>query len=96
MEKLRTALKSEISDDAAAQRVLEAITKDYDLIEKEPPPDRTFSRKGVNCEVWRRGNDWHIKAANGLVMNVEGHWTEDEVNAYAAEQIGLKETARRG
>ena len=92
--KLRATLKQEIGDDAAEKRIVEAIFRDYEVVEREPAPDRTFSRRGVDCQVWRRGNDWHIKAANGLVMNVEGHWTEEEVNAYASEQIGLKEASR--
>ena len=94
MDKLRGVLKQEIGNDAAEQRLLAAITKDYELIERDPPPDRSFTQAGVTCDVWRRGDMWQIKA-DGLTMNVEGHWSEDAVNAYAAEQLQLK-GARRG
>ena len=94
MERLRTTLKQELGDDAVEQRLLAAIERDYELTEKDPPPIRTFMSSGTTCNVWRRGEMWHIKAGE-LVMNVEGHWDDSAVDAYAAEQIGLR-GARRG
>src|SRR5690606_34602145 len=79
--------------------VLDEIAKTHELVEKAPEPDRVIEHDGWTGNVWQRGGEWHIEATSGnqkLVMNVEGHWTEQEVDAYVAEQIGIATERVRG
>jgi len=89
MTKLHDILATTVDADTAA-KLAETIEAAYILKEREPPPDKTFSRNSVSVDMWRRDDEWHMRTADGLVMNVEGSRTEDEAKAYAAEQIGIK------
>lgn len=98
MDRLRTNLAKAVPADDV-QRVIEAIEQTHVLTAKEPDPVRIIEHKGWTCRVMAYPEMWQVKAADGsreLVMNIEGHWTDAEVDTYAQEQIGLAmETVRR-